>query len=84
MKKRNHTNNAYRNAIRDALYGAGLMMHSPAVKYDTVTGFFVESMLAANSPTETTVWAAAFSASTGKPYCAPSYVEIVDNLETMK
>ena len=74
--KRNHTKNAYKTAVQAALYGEGCGIMHPAVKYNEATGFFVESDLLGNNPTETTVWVANFSADTGKPFCLPSYEEI--------
>ena len=74
--KRNHTKNAYKNAINSALYGVGKSMHNPAVKYDEHSGFFVESSLMENNSRQSTIWEANFSASTGLPYCAPAYEDI--------
>ena len=71
-----HTRNAYKAAVKDALYGSGCRMHNPAVKYCTERGFFVESALTDNRETERTIWEANFSANTGKPYCLPRYEDL--------
>lgn len=72
----NHTKNAYKTAVKDALYGSGENRHSPAVKYHETRGFFVESALTPNRDVESTIWEANFDANTGKPYGLPDYEDI--------
>lgn len=71
-----HTKHAYVTAVDNALYGEGCKMHSPAVKYSTVRGFFVESALTPNNADEQTIWEAAFSAKTGRPCHLPKFEEL--------
>lgn len=80
-KKYGHTRNAYKNTVKNALYG--VEMHSPAVKYSESRGFFVESALTPNDDDARTIWEAGFCANTGKPYCLPKYEDICAGMKQL-
>lgn len=68
----------FRAAVRDALYGVGRRMHSPAVHWAESRGFFVRpaAKLRPMDAGEIEIWEANFCANTGRPYCLPEYSDV--------
>lgn len=76
MKKITGGERGFQAAVHEALYGDGRRMHNPTVKWSAERGFFVESGIHGDNADEVRIWAANFSANTGKPYLLPTYNEV--------
>jgi hypothetical protein len=68
----------FRAAVKNALYGDGRSMHSPAVHWTAANGFYVcpSEHLTPMNAGEVEVWRANLCANTGKPYCLPDYAAV--------